>query len=169
MISSVLTFGEKSQKLRRAAIPIGLLLIATWAGAQERAGTAGTGRSKSTEQQLVQVKYEWGKAYVQHDAELLDRILAPDYSVTDDSGHTKERAEVIADFKAGEVTYETTSYDDVKVRIYGAVAIVAGRGAVKGRNARGGFHREYFSTNVFVKRGGRWQAVATHISGVRSL
>ena len=154
--------------MRRFLIASTLLLMAS-VSAQGQAGAAGPRGDDSLEQQLIRVKRDWGGADVRRDIALLERILAPDYTVTDDSGHTTGRDEVMADFKAAAVTYEAASYDDVKVRVYGAVAIVAGRGTVKGRNSRGNFHREYFSTNVFFKRDGRWQAVATHISGVRAL
>jgi ketosteroid isomerase-like protein len=130
---------------------------------------AGASGDKNVKEHLVQLKRDWGRAYVRRDAYLLEQILADEYTVTDANGQTKSRAEIMADFKTGDTTYEATSYDDARVRIYGDVAVVAGRGMVKGRNKTGSFHSQYFSTNVFVRRNGRWQAVATHISGVTSI
>lgn len=123
----------------------------------------------SVEQELIQLKHDWGKAYVQRDAALLDRILADDFTVTDAEGVTTTKAEEMADFKSSNVVYESSTYEDAKVRVYGDTAVVAGRGTVKGRGKTAVFHTQYFSTNVFVKRQGRWQAVASHISGVKRL
>ena len=96
-------------------------------------------------------------------------MLAEEYTVTDENGQTTNRAEITADFKSSQTVYEAASYDDVKVSLYGEVALVAGRGTVKGRGKTSSFSRQYFSPNVFGKRNGRWQAVATNISGVKSL
>lgn len=153
--------------MRRVFIII-IFTLATALFAQGQASDAKTTRG-SIEQELIQLKRNWGKAYVQRDIALLERIIADEYSVTDANGHTTNRAEIVADFKSADAVYEATSYDDVKVKVYGDVAIVAGRGTVKGRSKNGNFHTQYYSTNIFVKRDGRWQAVATHISGAKSL
>ena len=126
-------------------------------------------QDKTTEQQLISLKREIGKAYVRRDLAALERIYADDYTVTDSVGAKSGKAQEIERMKSGSVVYESTSYDDVTVRIYGDVAIVAGRGTVKGRGKDGAFHRQYFSTNVFVKERGQWRAVAAHISGVKDL
>jgi ketosteroid isomerase-like protein len=123
----------------------------------------------SVKQTLIQLKREIGQAYVRRDVAALDRIYADDYTVTDDRGDTPAKAQELERMKSGDVIYEATSYDDVKVRVYGDTAIVAGRGTLKGRNRNGVFHTQYFSTNVFVKQRGQWRAVAAHISGVTRL
>jgi ketosteroid isomerase-like protein len=126
--------------------------------------------SKETvEQQLIRLKHEMGQAYVSRDIGALERLYADDYTVTDSEGTTTNKTQEIDRLRSGKSTYEATSYEDVKVRVYGDTAIVAGRGTVKGRNATGPFHTEYHSTNVFVKQNGVWRAVAAHISGVKSL
>jgi len=128
-----------------------------------------TKTNQSVEQKLLQLKHDWGKAYVQRDSTLLDRILADDFVVIDADGMATTKAQEMADFKSSSVVYESSNYDDATVRIYGDTAIVAGRGTVKGRGKTQTFHTQYRSTNVFVKRNGRWQAVASHISGVKQL
>lgn len=130
--------------------------------------TQNSNKSK-VEQKLIRLKLDWGKAYVKRDAAMLERIIADEYTVTDENGATTAREAIIADFKNSSAIYDSAVYEDAKVRIYGDTAIVAGRGTVKGRGKTTAFHTQYFSTNVFVKRDGRWQAVATHISGVKRL
>lgn len=156
--------------MKRASIII-IFMLATALFTQGQLSDTKTARGSGggIEQELIQLKRDWGKAYVQRDIVLLNRIIADEYSVTDAEGHITNRAEIVANFKSGETLYEVSSYDDAKVKVYGDVAIVAGRGTVKGRSKTGSFHTQYYSTNVFVKRDGRWQAVATHISGVKSL
>lgn len=127
-----------------------------------------TGRT-SLEQELIQLKHDIGRAYVKRDAAALERLYADDYTVTNGAGETTTKVQEIERMRTGNTVYEATTYDDVKVRVYGDTAIVAGRGTVKGRGASGAFHTEYRSTNVFVKRNGRWQVVAAHLSGVKPL
>lgn len=128
-----------------------------------------TKKVRAVEQELLQLKLDWGKAYVQRDAVLLDRILADDFVVVDADGAAATKMQEMADFKSSSVKYESSNYDDATVRVYGDTAIVSGRGTVKGRGKTQAFHMQYRSTNVFVKRNGRWQAVASHISGVKNL
>lgn len=132
-------------------------------------GAAVPGGQGTLEQRLVRLKHEIGRAYVDRDVAALERLYADDYTVTDDEGVTTSKADEIARLKSGGAVYEATSYEDVRVRLYGDVAIVAGRGTVKGRGRSGPFHTQYHSTNVFVNRDGQWRAVAAHISGVKKL
>jgi len=133
------------------------------------AGAAQNARRAKLVEYLTQLKREWGKIYVSRDRAALEKMLAREYGVTGDDGVKTSREELLANFERGETIYESTSYDDVSVKIYGSVAIISGRGTVKGRRKNVPFHTQYFSTNVFVKRDGRWQAVATHISGSKEL
>jgi hypothetical protein len=121
------------------------------------------------EQALIKLKHDIGKAYVDRNIAALERLYADDYTVTDDSGATTNKTQEIDRLKSGNAVYEATSYEDVKVRVYDKVAIVAGRGTVKGRGENGPFHKQYFSTNIFVQRKGVWRAVSAHISGVKDL
>ena len=70
---------------------------------------------------------------------------------------------------AGHVTYESFDYTIERLRVYGQTALVAGTGRSRGRTKKGTFGTTYHSTNVFVRREGRWQAVASHLSGIKPL
>jgi hypothetical protein len=137
-----------------------LLLLISHAFSQSEQGTA--------EQELIRLKQEWGQAYVRHDRNVLERIIAQEYTIVDEDGKTATRQEVISSFLSGS-RYTSVEYEASMVRIYDNVAILSGGGITRGQGKSGPFHRQYFSTNLFVKRDGRWQAVATHISGVRAL
>jgi ketosteroid isomerase-like protein len=126
-------------------------------------------QDRKLEQALIKLKHDIGKAYLDRDIAALERLYADDYTVTDESGATTNKTQEIDRLKSGNAVYEATSYEDVKVRVYDKVAIVAGRGTVKGRGKNGVFHKQYFSTNIFVQQNGVWRAVSAHISGVKDL
>jgi ketosteroid isomerase-like protein len=143
--------------------------VAIAASGQAQKSHSQNSTASKLEQALIQLKHAIGDAYVHRDIAALERLYADDYTVTDESGSTTGKTQELDRLKSGKATYAATSYEDVKVRIYGKVAIVAGRGTVKGRGQNGAFHKQYFSTNVFVEQNGVWRAVSAHISGVKDL
>ncbi len=94
------------------------------------------------------------------DTETLDRILAEDFIFTDPEGNLLTKAEWIADITSGDLTFESIHIDDLLVRMYGDAAVVNGRVTVKAQSKEGGFNGQNCYTDMYVKQGGRWQAVA---------
>lgn len=72
----------------------------------------------------------------------------------------------MADIKSGALTFESATVDDMSVRGYGTAAVVIGRTMSKGQYKGQGFNDTERFTDVFVKRRGRWQAVATQSTGI---
>ena len=112
------------------------------------------------EQQVRQLEHEWIEAFLQGDTATLDRILADDFIFTDPDGKLLTKAEWIADVTSGELSFESIHIDDLQVRMYGDAAVANGRVTVKAQSKEGGFDGHYCYTDMYVKRGGRWQAVA---------
>jgi hypothetical protein len=61
---------------------------------------------------------------------------------------------------SGELTFESIHIDDLQVRMYGDAAVANGRVTVKAQSNEEGFNGQYCYNDMYVKRGGRWQAVA---------
>lgn len=74
---------------------------------------------------------------------------------------TVTKAEAIADLKAGVGRVESNEPDNYSVRVFGDRAVMAHDGVRKGQREAQAFTERYRSLHVFVKRGGRWQAVAS--------
>ncbi|HMD60658.1 MAG TPA: nuclear transport factor 2 family protein [Opitutaceae bacterium] len=115
---------------------------------------------------ITQLEHEWADALVAGDTVLFDRIEDPDYLLTDPDGVIFTVAEVDSDFKSGAAKYTSFHFDDLKVHVFGDTAIAHGleteKSSYKGADSSG----QYRFTDVFVKRGGVWKAVATHVSKV---
>jgi ketosteroid isomerase-like protein len=131
-------------------------------------GAAAPG-GESVERQLIRLKHEIGRAYLERDVAALERIYADDYTVVYTEGGSLERAEEIERMKAGGVSYESVSFEDASARVHGDTAVLVGRSTVKGRNKSGPFHVQYVSTTVFVKQGGQWRASAGYVSCLKRL
>ena len=120
------------------------------------------------EQQLLMIQQQLARAWVQQDRALIERVLAPEWSVTQADGTIRSRAMVIDDaFVARTVSIESMVVDDVTVTILGDTAIVRGRTQATGlAGGQRGTARLRF-TDTFIKRNGQWQAVASHATLIR--
>jgi ketosteroid isomerase-like protein len=68
------------------------------------------------------------------------------------------KADEIADTLSGDSKWTASTFADMKVRIYGDVAIVTGVQTLQG-TAKGYVSGPRRITDVFVRRDGRWQMV----------
>ena len=124
----------------------------------------GMNKSSGVEATLMQIEREWAKVTLARDTVGLDRILASDYIYTDADAHPITKAEFLASLTSGEATFAMFTVDDMQVRVYGDAAVVLGQVVLKGRYKGQAIDERDRFTDTFVKRGGRWQAVATHTS-----
>jgi hypothetical protein len=103
-----------------------------------------------------------------HDTAFFTRVIAPDFHGTADSGKTFGRAEVIRDAADTTVQMRDLHDEERQVRIYGGgtVGVVMGHGrwTLEKGERPGQYSGRY--TEVWVKRDGRWQAVAGHYSAI---
>jgi ketosteroid isomerase-like protein len=124
------------------------------------AATAAFGQGGKVEQSLTQMEREWVEAAQKKDADTLGRILADDWVGQGPTG-TTTKAQALAELKSGDNKIESITLGDMKVRVFGDTAVVAGsddeKSSYKGKDTSG----HYTWTDVFVKRQGKWQAAAS--------
>lgn len=121
------------------------------------------------ETQLRRIKTVlWPKAYAEQDTALLNQILADEFQMIDDQGKSFAKAEELDWITHHRISHDSFDYYIKRLDIWdNHTAIVAGMGRATGQNEEGGYQLQYYSSNVFIKREGRWQAVASHVSGVQ--
>lgn len=115
------------------------------------------------EKRLRQIQQDLVRAWREHDRAVVEGILAPEWSVTQADGSILTRATVVGTF-FDSVSFDTNAVDDVSVMLFGDAAVVRGRTVCSGRFNGEPFDVRIRFTDVFVKRNGRWQAVASHAS-----
>lgn len=115
---------------------------------------------KGDEQAVRQMLGELSAALRGNNGAELDRIYADSYTFIGDTGVMTTKAQRLAAFKSGDMKFESISFDDVNVRMYGNTAVATFRVTSKvktnGKDAGGQFN----TTATFVKMNGRWQEVA---------
>lgn len=111
--------------------------------------------------ELNQIQQRLIKAWVGKDRETINTILADDWMVTDPGGRVLTKSQVMAELDSGERKLESGTIDEVNVRLFGNVAVVTGRTVATGSYQGNSVSVKLRFTDVFVKRGGRWYAVAS--------
>ena len=128
----------------------------------------GMSQASTDEATLHSLMHAWTKALVQRDTAALYRIIAPDYLVTPADGNLLTRDEDLAWVKSGQVVFDSASTDSLRIRVFGTTGIVTGIGAFYGHFGERPFSARERFTEVFLKRDGRWQVVASHSSTFRT-
>ena len=111
--------------------------------------------------ELTRIEHRLVKAWLDGDRAAVDSILAPDWSVIDLTGRVLTKAQVMQELGSGERRIESGSVDELRVRTFGAFAIVTGRSVLAGsyKGQRASVVQRF--TDVFAKRNGRWQVIAS--------
>jgi ketosteroid isomerase-like protein len=127
------------------------------------------------EQEIRTQEDELTRATRALDLDALDRIYADDILVTGVMDGTCAKAAVMDELKRGVAQRDSVkaagksfvaSYDkeDLTVAVHGETAISAYRFVFKVKGEGVDVHRRHRTTNVWMKRNGRWQIVAAHTS-----
>src|SRR6185312_2579330 len=122
--------------------------------------------STSVEQTLMQLERDWTQASLKRDIDALQKIMADDWVNIDFQGRTVTKAQTIANLKAGAPATQAAGIGEMKVRVFGDSAVVAGSDTEKSTLKGKPVIDKYLWTDVFVKRDGRWQAVASQSTKV---
>ena len=117
-------------------------------------------QNSKEEQAVIKLEREWSEAYKNRDKAALERILADDYIYTDENGKSYNKTLYLAGVTQN-LKVESYTLDDITAKVYGDTAILVGRwtGTLtdNGKDISGA----YRFTDTFVKRRGRWVAIAT--------
>jgi len=99
----------------------------------------------------------WTQAAVKQDSGALHKYLAEDLQYAHAGGKTQDRDEYIAAVMTGPSHYESFTFSDVKVKVYGKVAVLTGFVDVKmpGQEAF-----RVRTLQVYTDYNGQWQMAA---------
>jgi ketosteroid isomerase-like protein len=151
--------------LMKSILTVAVLTITTLSIASGQ--TKDNKQSGNVEQTLMNIEQELVDAVVKGDTSASEKYLADNSIFTDPGGMVMDKAQFIADLKAGNLKLESSKPDDMKVHAHGNAAVVTygttDKGTYKGKDISG----KYRWTDVFVRRNGRWQIVAGQGTPVR--
>ncbi len=154
--------------MKRTLGVILFIVAATALAAAQTKETAGKQMSQQ-EREVRKLEREWLDAYEQRDAEAMNRIVADDFTITFPNGAMQKKSDIMADLKApvreGRPVFKFYT-EDVESRSYGDTVILIGRVVTESTQGGKTMREESRYTDTYVKRQGRWQVVASHLSNV---
>jgi Domain of unknown function (DUF4440) len=119
------------------------------------------------QQEVLQFEREACKVFLDADATGLERVLTADFTLTLSNGEVNTRADEINELSSGKVHYDVFENYDMLARLYGSdAAVVLGKTRVKGTADGKPFDRIVQFTDTLIKRDGRWQLAAGHVSRI---
>jgi len=101
-----------------------------------------------------------GQALLAADTVALSRMVAAEFYEISRLGQLRARADNMREIATGDLKLTAVRYDSLTVRIYGEAAVLSGIAANTGTYRGFAFSGKIRYTRVFVRRDGRWQAVA---------
>jgi ketosteroid isomerase-like protein len=120
--------------------------------------------ANAVELELLKLERAWLDAYQKRDVAAMERIESDDFTITHANGRVITKAQEIANLKRPGPSDSSMSFstEDTKVRVYGDTAVLTGIVIMKGKD----FSERSRYTDVYVKRNGQWQVVASHLSNL---
>ncbi len=120
----------------------------------------GNTASGEDEQALLQIERDWAQALQKSDAAGFEKYLAKEWTYTSD-GQVTSRAQMLSEMTRGAYKIESAQMTELNPHVFGDVAVVTMTAIMKGKYKGADFPSPVRSTDFFVKREGRWQAVST--------
>ena len=119
-------------------------------------------RNRRVEEEIKKIERQWLiEPYFTADMTAYDRIVADDFTITHSNGAVLDKAQKRANILADHITDPASPFriGESAVRVYGSAAVSVGYIVEAKSTVR--------FTNTYVKRGGRWQVVASQLNRVR--
>lgn len=123
-------------------------------------------KTSSVEDQIKKYEQDWAQAVVREGASSVDQYEADDIVTTDPTGRVTNKAQDRTDLSSGDYKIQSEELTDLTVHVYGNIAVAAGTNTMNGTYKGQDLSGKYRFTDTWVKRGGKWQVVASQYTKV---
>lgn len=111
----------------------------------------------------------WPSLYRQGDVEGLRALLHDEFRVVDAGGNVSTKADELDWLARNTYVAREFRYDITSIQCEGPLAVIIGTGSMLDDADPAGKQRSsYVSSNVLIKDQGRWRAILSHVSGIKS-
>lgn len=115
---------------------------------------------------LAKAAADFDLAQVKSDGEALKRLLADDYLLVNSQDKREDKAQFIADYTAKGFTMEPFAIDDQVIKVWTDGAVLGGAVTMKGMSEGKPYSVRIRFSDIWAKRGGKWQVIYTHANRV---
>jgi uncharacterized protein (TIGR02246 family) len=122
------------------------------------------------DQEVKKLERAWLDAYEQLDEKAMNAIVADDFTITFPDGSMQTKAQIISSLKRPRPQGASTQKfrtEEVQARVYGDTVVLIGRVITEYQRDGQTNSSQQRYTDTYVKRDGRWQVVASHLSNVK--
>ncbi len=122
---------------------------------------------ESIQQELLKLGADWAEAMVANDAERIGSYMADDWVIVSERGiSTKE--DFLGHVRSGALTHSAFEMKGnyARVKVYGDTAVMSIRVVNTAHFGGQQFDADEWTSDVFIKRDGRWLCVLSHITQV---
>ena len=116
-------------------------------------------------QTLQAIEQAWLNAEKNHDAAAFEKVVADDWIAITPEGKSQTKAERAAEVESGHI--DSATLGDMKVRVFGYTAVVTGTDDEVSTEDGKKSNNHYVWTDVFVRRNGKWLAVASQTAQIK--
>ena len=118
----------------------------------------------NAERELIAMEHKWIDVTVQGDADAFASFMAEEYVAVVANARIRSKAEWVEGVRSGGLKYESVELRNLKVRLYGDTAVVTGEYTQKATSGGQDYSARGAYANTWLKRRGRWQAIASGFS-----
>lgn len=117
-------------------------------------------------QEILNLAEQWARALISNDAQKIGDFMSDDWVIVGQNGITRKQ-DFLSSVESGDLTHETMEpVGAARVQIYGDTAVLSGRVTNNGHYKGAPFSADEWTTDVFLRREGRWLCVISHITPV---
>jgi ketosteroid isomerase-like protein len=113
---------------------------------------------------ISQMERDWVAAHTNQDAQLFERTLAADYTLTAAWGQVEGLDGFLKLIKSGDYAVKSMTRSKLNTNIHPRRATVSGRLSLEATHQGADISGQYSYTNVYLKKGGRWQLASTQLT-----
>lgn len=124
-----------------------------------------------TEEQLKyhfqQIEDVFNKAVVSNNISEIKKCITEDWVLVDSQGGIIPQQRFFSVLGQGLLSHSTMSKEVLRVKLYGQVALVTGRGQNTGTWQGQPMEADEWITDVYIKQDGKWLCALTHLTPVK--
>jgi ketosteroid isomerase-like protein len=115
------------------------------------------------ESKIIALENLWNQMQLHHDAGAMEKILDPDFVLTDYDGAVLSKSQFLASVRdvSDQLTVEVS--EDMKLHRHGDTVIVTGATHEKGTNKGKHYEHRGRFTDTWILKNGEWLCVASHL------
>lgn len=120
-------------------------------------------QSGNDESKIIALENLWNQMQLHHDAGAMDKILDPDFVLTDYDGAVLSKSQFLASIRdvSDQLTVEVS--EGMKLYRHGDTVIVTGATHEKGTNKGKPYEHRGRFTDTWIRKNGEWICIASHL------